>query len=79
MKSMKVDYQNVLNNLFLDWKHLNGYFGIKQHFNRVRLNCLVKPNRSSGKEIQYFFNFIVCSFMENSIGLKRYNPLGNMR
>ena len=52
---------------------------------QVLLYCLLRYNQSSEKEIQYFFeiiifdpssytmdhpHFIVCSFMENSIGLK---------
>ena len=50
------------------------------------LHCLLRPNQSSEKEIQYFLeiitrdpsiytmnhpDLIACSFMENSIGLKR--------
>ena len=50
------------------------------------LHCFLRENRSSEKEIQYYFeiitcdtsiyamdhpDFIVCGFMENSFGLKR--------
>ena len=54
------------------------------------LHCLLRQNRSSEKEIQYFWeittidpsiyamdhlDFIVCSFMENFFGLKRVKCL----
>ena len=52
------------------------------------LHCLLRQNPSSERKIQYFQeiitydplvytmehpDFIVCSFLENSIGLKRFN------
>ena len=52
------------------------------------MHCLLRPNQSSEKEIQYFLEIITCdpsiytmdhadftaySFMENSIGTKQVN------